>query len=124
MTLDLIVFASPLSPLSLGSDYCLSWVANETEFDVISLDWSTSASDARKTLAGSKITLQGNLDPAVFYASEAQIRSATRQMIDAFGTGNHIANLGHGMLPDHPLEALRVYVDEVHTYSEAINNKK
>lgn len=103
----------------VGSDYCLPWIADDTEYDVISLDWSTSAAEARKAVGHSKIALQGNLDPAVFYATPEQVRKATRQMLDAFGpTGNHIANLGHGMLPDHPLESLRVYVDEVHNYSE------
>lgn len=117
------LFSFPFPPP--GSDYCLAWIADETSFDVISLDWSTSASAARSAVAHSnKIALQGNLDPAVFYASEAQVRAATRQMLDAFGHGGrHIANLGHGMLPDHPLESLRTYVDEVHTYSEKNRRK-
>lgn len=109
-----------------GSVYCIPWIAESTEFDVVSLDWSTSPTDAVKALSGGarKLTLQGNLDPAVFFSSEAQIRAATRQMVDTFPKGElHIANLGHGMLPDHPLEALRVFVDEVHQYSEKRNKQ-
>ena len=110
----------------LGSVYCLPWIADSTEFDVVSLDWSTSASDATKSLSGKRsLTLQGNLDPAVFFASEEQIRRATRQMVDTFPVGQrHIANLGHGMLPNHPLEALRTFVDEVHEYSKKKNAGK
>lgn len=108
-----------------GSDYCLPWIATQTEFDLISLDWSTSARDARAVVKGSKVGLQGNLDPAVLYCSEEQIRLATRTMLDAFGPGGKlVANLGHGMLPDHPLEGLRVYVDEVHKYSPSVINQK
>lgn len=116
----------PMTLFPKGSDYCLPWIAAETEFDLISLDWSTSASTARKTVSGAGVTgLQGNLDPAVLYCSEAQIRTATRQMLDAFGPGaNLVANLGHGMLPDHPLEGLRVFVDEVHKYSPSVIGKQ
>ena len=107
-----------------GSDYCLSWIATQTEFDLISLDWSTSARDARAGVNGA-VGLQGNLDPAVLYCSEEQIRMATRTMLDAFGPGGRlVANLGHGMLPDHPLEGLRVYVDEVHKYSPSVINQQ
>lgn len=122
----------PMTLFPKGADYAVKWVAeasaNSAEgYDLISLDWSTSARQARNDVAatGSPVGLQGNLDPAVLYCSEEQIRSATRSMLDAFGGGgNLVANLGHGMLPDHPLEGLRVFVDEVHKYSPQVINKK
>ncbi len=118
----------PVVPMTLfakGSDSqaTLSALAKQGEYDLFSLDWSSNASEARAAIAsvGASTGLQGNLDPCVLYCPESALRSATRRMLDAFGTGgNHVANLGHGMLPDHPLEGLRIYVDEVHKYSPAL----
>ncbi len=63
----------------------------------------------------------GNLDPAVLYAPDEVIRAEARRMIDGFGTQRYIANLGHGMLPDHKPESLAGLIDEVHRYSQQVN---
>ncbi len=108
---------------NIGSDYCLEWIADLTEYDTISLDWNTDVQFARTAVKG-KLTLQGNLDPAVLYASEAQLRQEVRAMLKAFGTQRYIANLGHGMLPDHPPLALKWFIEEIHNYSQELNKKE
>ena len=77
--------------------------------DVIGLDWGTSPAYARKFTTK---VLQGNLDPCQLYGSRADVRSATLNMVREFG-GAHIANLGHGVYPDTPLDNVRVFVDTV-----------
>lgn len=81
---------------------------------VMGLDWNISPEYAKKTTGGTKV-LQGNLDPCTLYADAATIRKETTAMLRAFG-GNHIANLGHGVYPDTPLEGVRVFVESVKSY--------
>ncbi|KAJ1912145.1 Uroporphyrinogen decarboxylase in heme biosynthesis, partial [Tieghemiomyces parasiticus] len=73
-------------------------------------------------------TLQGNLDPSTLYGPHATIRERTRQMLTRFaahdGQGQgHIANLGHGMYPDHDPEALREYMASVHDISTELRGR-
>jgi uroporphyrinogen decarboxylase len=60
-----------------------------------------------------EVALQGNLDPTWLYAPPDEIRRRTRAMLDAFGGVGHIANLGHGILPDVPVEHAAAFVDAV-----------
>ena len=61
--------------------------------------------------------MQGNLDPMILFASPEKIRAEVKKMLAGFGTRRYIANLGHGMLPSHDPEHLKVFVDAVHEYS-------
>ena len=81
---------------------------------VIQLDWIADRRWARAQVQRSQI-LQGNLDPTQLYAAPEQVAAATRRMIEDFGRG-HIANLGHGVYPDTPLEGVRAFVDTVQDY--------
>ncbi|GFN81364.1 uroporphyrinogen decarboxylase [Plakobranchus ocellatus] len=92
---------------------------SKSGYEVVGLDWCTEPLHARK-LAGS-VTLQGNLDPVMMYASKDEIKSAVKEMLRKFGTQHYIANLGHGMLKDMNPENVGVFVDAVHTYSEDMN---
>ena len=80
---------------------------------MIGVDWQTDAAEARRRLPGRPVALQGNLDPCWLYAPPAMIRERTREMLAAFGGRGHIANLGHGILPDVPVEHARAFVDAV-----------
>ena len=97
-----------------------------SEYDVISVDWCV---DRRvvSNLMGGRVVLQGNLDPAALFASDDELRRLTREMLDEFGVGSSggglIANLGHGMLPEHDVNKLAVFVDEVHRYSKELLGK-
>ena len=64
------------------------------------------------------MALQGNLDPCALYAEPKAIETEVRRMLVAFGTGPHIANLGHGMHPTHDPEAVRVFVEAVRELSQ------
>jgi uroporphyrinogen decarboxylase len=63
------------------------------------------------------VALQGNLDPCWLYGSPGQIRERTRRMLEAFGGRGHVANLGHGILPDVPVDHARAFVDAVREWS-------
>ena len=80
---------------------------------MIGVDWQTDAADARRRLGDHPVALQGNLDPCWLYAPPATIRTRTHEMLAAFGGRGHIANLGHGILPDVPVEHARAFVDAV-----------
>jgi uroporphyrinogen decarboxylase len=81
----------------------------------IGIDWCIEPQMARK-FAGTEITLQGNFDPAKLLAPVAEIKKAVREMIDGFGMQRYIANLGHGITPNVPVDHARAFVDAVKEY--------
>ncbi len=81
----------------------------------LGVDWTCSARNARY-LTGGKITLQGNFDPSRLLSPPAEIKKMVKQMIDEFGKDRYIANLGHGILPNIPVENARAFVDAVKEY--------
>jgi uroporphyrinogen decarboxylase len=95
------------------------WLADlmSSGASAIGLDWTSDARAARQ-LAQGRVALQGNLDPLALFAPEQAIRAAARRVLDAFGSQpGHIFNLGHGIAPQTPVEAVAALVDEVRTYS-------
>jgi uroporphyrinogen decarboxylase len=81
------------------------------------LDWTTDIGDARRRV-GNKISLQGNMDPAILRTSSAAIRSEVKRILASFGSGSgHVFNLGHGITPDVPPDNARVFIDTVHELS-------
>ncbi len=96
----------------------------EIDADVIGLDWNVHPGQAR-ALAGSRFALQGNLDPTALYAAPEQVRRHTLDMLAAFGDGSgHIANLGHGILPDIPVENARAFVETVQRESAGFRQRE
>jgi len=104
---------APVIVFCPGSGWALEEIASATSADVIGVDWQTDAADARRRLPATQVTLQGNLDPCWLYASPALIRERTQHMLAAFGRQAHIANLGHGILPDVPVAHAKAFVDAV-----------
>ncbi len=100
----------PKTVFAKGAWFALEDIAT-LPCQVIGLDWNTSPEFAKKATGGHKV-LQGNLDPCNLYADAATIKKETKAMLQAFG-GKHIANLGHGVYPDTPLDGVRVFVDTV-----------
>ncbi|CAG2100664.1 unnamed protein product [Medioppia subpectinata] len=90
---------------------------SHSQYDVISIDWAIEPSEAR-SLAGPKVTLQGNLDPCALYSDVQQIDLMVKEMVESFGTNRYIANLGHGIYPDVNPQHLAVFIDSVHKYSQ------
>jgi uroporphyrinogen decarboxylase len=83
---------------------------------VIGLDWRVDLAQAWDRL-GPGVAVQGNLDPVVLFAPEAEVRARVRRVLDlAAGRPGHIFNLGHGILPTTPVSHVLALVDEVHSY--------
>jgi uroporphyrinogen decarboxylase len=98
---------------ALGASHLMSVIA-EIPAEVVSVDWRTDLRLARQYLPGR--TLQGNLDPAWLYAGrDALAAEATRILRSGLG-GAHIFNLGHGIWPDAPIDAVAHLVDTVHAF--------
>ncbi|KAJ1990944.1 Uroporphyrinogen decarboxylase in heme biosynthesis [Dimargaris cristalligena] len=126
----------PMTVFAKGAHYILEELVTETRYDVISLDWTmdpavsrTRVLSATSAVSGQPrtVTLQGNLDPSTLYGSPETIRERTRVMIERFaawdGQGQcHIANMGHGMYPDHDPEHLRAYLAAVREFSSAFKS--
>ena len=85
--------------------------------DVIGLDWRVDLADAWARLNYS-VAVQGNLDPIALFADVSEIRARARAILDqAGGRPGHIFNLGHGILPDTPVDHVIALVDAVHEMS-------
>jgi len=85
--------------------------------DAVGLDWTVDAAAARARV-GSRVALQGNLDPAALFAPPERVRMEVRRVLDAFGNApGHVFNLGHGIAPKTPVESVAALVDEVRAYS-------
>jgi uroporphyrinogen decarboxylase len=86
--------------------------------DVIGLDWRTPLAEGWARV-GHVRAVQGNLDPTVLFAPRAVVeKHATRVLAAAAGRPGHVFNLGHGILPETPVEAVQALVDFVHRETE------
>ena len=105
---------APVILFAKGAWYALKEL-QETGAAALGLSWTTPASFARE-ICGSKIVLQGNLDPSILLAKPDAVKIATIKMIDQFGPGRHIVNLGHGVLPQTSVDSARAFVDAAKSY--------
>ena len=104
----------PIIHFGTGNPALLPIMA-EAGGDVLALDWRIHLLDAWDALGVRAI--QGNLDPAVLFADTAGIkRSAGQILTDVNGRPGHIFNLGHGILPDTPVDHVKALVDMVHDF--------
>ncbi|HMJ47564.1 MAG TPA: uroporphyrinogen decarboxylase [Ferruginibacter sp.] len=110
---------APVILFPKGTWYALHDLA-QSGASAIGIDWCISPGEARKR-AGDGTVLQGNFDPAKLLAPVAEIRKAVKEMLNAFGTHNYIANLGHGITPNVPVEHAKAFVEAVKEYG--INKK-
>jgi uroporphyrinogen decarboxylase len=78
----------------------------ETGADVLGLDWRVPLDEGWR-LAGEGVAVQGNLDPIALFAPEDLLKQRVQQVLDAAGNRNgHIFNLGHGIVPGTPVDAV------------------
>ena len=78
--------------------------------DVVGLDWRVPLDEAWESLGD--VAVQGNLDPAVLLAPPDVVREQTRDVLKrAGGRPGHIFNLGHGFLPQTPLDNIMHMID-------------
>jgi uroporphyrinogen decarboxylase len=78
--------------------------------NVLGVDWRVDLAEIRKTL-GSRIALQGNVDPAVLLGPQEKIRAVTQDILGALGGQGHILNLGHGILQNTPVEHAQFFIE-------------
>jgi uroporphyrinogen decarboxylase len=93
----------------------------DSGFDAVGLDWTMDIGRARE-LVGSRVALQGNLDPAVLFATPEVVASEAKRVLDAFGPhSGHVFNLGHGISQYSPPENVTALVETVHEHSRKTN---
>jgi uroporphyrinogen decarboxylase len=91
-----------------------------TGCDALGCDWTSSLGQARHQVQD-RVALQGNLDPAILYASPDRIRAAVAEVLEDFGPGpGHVFNLGHGVTPGVDPDQVKVLVDAVHELSRTV----
>ncbi len=106
---------APVILFPKGSWYALEDLS-KSNASALGIDWCITPQHARE-LTGNNITLQGNFDPAKLLLPPAEIKKEVHEMIDAFGVQNFIANLGHGITPNIPVDHAKAFVDAVKEYT-------
>ncbi|KFE47266.1 MULTISPECIES: uroporphyrinogen decarboxylase [Pseudomonas] len=85
--------------------------------DTLGLDWTCDIGEARQRV-GSKVSLQGNMDPTVLYARPEAIRQEVARILASYGSGTgHVFNLGHGITPEVDPANAGAFINAVHELS-------
>jgi uroporphyrinogen decarboxylase len=105
---------APVILFPKGSWYALKDISNSAASGV-GIDWCITPQFARE-LTQNKITIQGNIDPAKLLGPIPEIKRSVKAMINAFGTQRYIANLGHGITPNVPVDHAKAFVEAVKEY--------
>ncbi len=112
----------PVIVFAKGVHYGLTDLAN-CGASVIGLDWTMDMGFVKNKI-GSKVALQGNLDPSVLYAKEEVIEKEAARVLASYGNGSgHIFNLGHGILPDTEPEKVKSLVKFVKDESPVFHRR-
>jgi len=108
----------PMTLFAKGANYALGFLAQNSGYDVLGLDWLVDPVEARRVV-GDKVALQGNMDPNVLYGGRDAIEATVKRTCEGFrsGKGGWIANLGHGITPGVDPEDLKWFFECVHKYS-------
>lgn len=114
---DIHAGPAPVILYAKNGAHLLSALAR-TGANVLSVDWRTDLAEAR-TKIGTRIVLQGNVDPAMLLSSEENIQFAVREAISKTNGVGHILNLGHGILPTTPVENAQAFIRATRDFSEA-----
>ena len=112
--IDALKDITPVIAFGKGCWYALDQMS-KSGASALGVDWTCSAQNARAFTNGS-ITLQGNFDPSRLFSPPAEIKKMVHQMINDFGKDKYIVNLGHGILPNIPVENAQAFVDAVKEY--------
>jgi uroporphyrinogen decarboxylase len=91
-------------------------LTKQTGADVIGVDWRMPLDQAWQKLGSGAI--QGNLDPVLLFAEWNELKSRAREILDRVNRrSGHIFNLGHGILPETPVESVKALTKFVQEYS-------
>jgi uroporphyrinogen decarboxylase len=111
-----IVPGTPVINFSTGTSGLLKHI-RAAGGDVIGLDWRVNLDEGWHTV-GHDVAVQGNLDPVALFASPKEIRRRCAGVLRrAAGRPGHIFNLGHGVLPETPVDHVVAMVEAVHELS-------
>jgi uroporphyrinogen decarboxylase len=105
---------APVIAFGKGCWFALEEMA-KSNVSALGVDWTITPRNARY-LTGGNITLQGNFDPTRLFSPPADIKKMVTQMINEFGKDKYIVNLGHGILPNVPLDNAKAFIDAVKEY--------
>jgi uroporphyrinogen decarboxylase len=113
------VQATGVPVIHFGTDSAMLLpLMKEAGGDVIGLDWRTPLDWGWERL-GTDVAVQGNLDPVTLFAPRAELKRHVRAILQqAAGRPGHIFNLGHGILPETPVENVKAVVEMVHEFEE------
>ena len=106
---------APVIAFGKGCWFALQDMARSNA-SALGVDWTITPQNARY-LSGGNITLQGNFDPARLLSPPAMIKKMVNKMINDFGKDKYIVNLGHGILPNIPLDNAKAFIDAVKEYN-------
>ncbi|MBO9151164.1 uroporphyrinogen decarboxylase [Chitinophaga sp. GCM10012297] len=106
---------APVIVFAKGAWFALEEMA-ATGAQGLGLDWCIKPQLARQ-FAGPGVTLQGNFDPAQLMKPIPEIQKSVKNMINAFGPQRYIANLGHGILPNIPVDHAKAFVEAVKSFA-------
>ncbi len=105
---------APVVVFAKGCWFALEEMA-KMPVSALGVDWTITPHMARE-FTQYQLTLQGNFDPARLLSPIADIERMAKQMVDDFGPYRYIANLGHGILPNIPVDHARAFVDTIKNY--------
>ncbi len=106
----------PVIHFGTGTAGLLEWM-RDAGGDVIGVDWRIGLGAAWQRL-GTQVAIQGNLDPAALLGPRDALEQRVRQVLEEVaGRPGHIFNLGHGILPQTPVENVKAVVEMVHEFS-------
>ena len=110
--------ATGVPVIYFGTGTCsLLSLMKQTGAEVIGLDWRVPLDEGWAKL-GNVGAVQGNLDPVVLFADLSYVRTRAQEILDrAAGRPGHIFNLGHGILPETPVENVKALAAYVHEHS-------
>ena len=111
---------APHAPVILfpkGSSYALRSLSQHSSVSGLGIDWGIRPEVARQE-AQNGMTLQGNFDTSKLFMPTGDIKKEVKKMIKAFGVQSYIANLGHGILPQIPVDHAKAFVDAVKEYRD------
>jgi uroporphyrinogen decarboxylase len=105
---------APVIAFGKGCWFALQEMA-KSNASALGIDWTITAQNARY-LTGGNITLQGNFDPSRLFSPPSEIKKMVHQMINDFGKDKYIVNLGHGILPNTPIDHAKAFIVAVKEY--------
>lgn len=112
---DALYEEAPVIAFGKGCWFALDEMS-KSNVSALGVDWTVSPKTARK-LTNNRVTLQGNMDPSRLLSPPKEIKKIVTNMIDEFGKDKYIVNLGHGILPNIPVDHAKAFIDAVKEYN-------